>query len=80
LNIRNLELKEVYEFLKQNQRISKHEAKEIIESIMFSVNKQQMRLSRKELESFSKAMKLLELNSRPINVMTSLLLNIMVNK
>jgi DNA polymerase-3 subunit delta' len=80
LNIKNLELKEVYDFLKQNQRISKHEAKEIIESIMFSVNTQQVRLSKKELDSFSKAMKLLELNSRPINVMTTLLLNIMVNK
>ncbi len=80
LNIKKLELKEVYDFLKQNQRISKHEAKEIIESIMFSVNTQQVRLSKKELDSFSKAMKLLELNSRPINVMTTLLLNIMVNK
>jgi DNA polymerase-3 subunit delta' len=78
LNIENLELKDIYEFLKTNQRISKAEAKDIIESILFSVHTKQIKLSQKELDSFSCAMKLLELNSRPINVMTTLLLNILV--
>jgi DNA polymerase-3 subunit delta' len=76
LNIEQLGLKEVYNFLKQNQRISKYEAKEIIESILYTINHKNIRYNQQELNSFSKAMKLLELNSRPINVLTTLLLNI----
>ena len=75
LNLEKLELKDIYSFLKQNQRVSKSEAKEIIESILYTTNKRKIKLSRKELDSFSKSMKLLELNSRPINVLTTLLLN-----
>lgn len=78
LNLENLELKDIYEFLKTNQRISKQEAKDIIESVLFSIHTKQIKLSQKELDGFSRAMKLLELNSRPINVMTTLLLNILV--
>ena len=77
LNLQKLELKEVYEFLKQNQRISKSESKDVVESILYSINKNKIKLNQKELHSFSTAMKLLELNSRPINVLTTLLLNMM---
>ncbi len=76
LNLQKLELKEVYTFLKQNQRVSKNDAKNIIESILYTINIQKVNLNQKELHSFSTAMKLLELNSRPINVLTTLLLNI----
>jgi len=77
LNLSKLELKDLYKYLKENQRISKSDAKEVVESIMYSVNKNNIRLNEKELHSFSSAMKLLELNSRPINVITTLLLNIL---
>ncbi len=77
LDLSRLELKDIYSYLKENQRVSKGEAKEIVESIMYSINKNNIRLNEKELHSFSSAMKLLELNSRPINVLTTLLLNLM---
>jgi len=80
LNVQKLELKDIYNYLKANQRISKHEAKNVVESIMFSINKNNIKLSQKELQSFGTAMKLLELNSRPLNVLTTLLLNIMVKR
>lgn len=80
LNLSQLELKDVYYFLKQNQRVPKHEAKEIVESILYSINKNNIKLNQKELDSFSTAMKLLDLNSTPINVLTTLLLNLMVKK
>lgn len=80
LDIKKLELKDVYEFLKQNQRISKPQAKELIESILYKIHKENIKLSSKELESFSRAMKLLELNSRPIIVISTLLLNILIKK
>ena len=74
LNINKLDLKDIYNFLKDNQKISKNEAKDIVESILLKVNNQKIKLSHRELDFFSKSMKLLELNSRPINVLTTLLL------
>ena len=76
LNLEKLDLKDIYTFLKDNQKISKPEAKEVVESILLKVNRQKIKLSQKELDFFSKAIKLLELNSRPINVLTTLLLSI----
>ena len=76
LNLEKLDLKDIYTFLKENQKISKQEAKEIVESILLKANSQKIKLSQKELDFFSKAIKLLELNSRPINVLTTLLLSI----
>jgi len=77
IDVSRLELKEVYSFLKQNQRISKSEAKELIESLLYSANEKKLKLTAKELDSFSMAMKLCELNSRPINILTTLLLTLM---
>ena len=76
LDINKLDLKDIYNFLKDNQKISKQEAKEIVESILMKVNNQRIKLSHKELDLFSKSIKLLELNSRPINILTTLLLSI----
>ena len=76
LDINKLDLKDIYNFLKENQKISKQEAKEIVESILMKVNNQKIKLSHKELDFFSKSIKLLELNSRPINVLTTLLLSL----
>lgn len=79
LDIAKLDLKDIYAFLKDNQRISKNEAKEIVESILLKVKLQNMKLSQNQLELFSKSMKLLDLNSKPINILTTLLLTL-VNK
>ena len=76
LDINKLDLKDIYNFLKENQKISKSEAKDIVESILIKVNNQKIKLSRKQLELFSISIKLLELNSRPINILTTLLLSI----
>lgn len=77
LDLRQLELKDIYGYLKQNQRISKQEAKEAVESILYSANKYKIKLNAKQLQSFSTAMKLLELNSRPISILTTVLLNLL---
>jgi len=76
LDIKKLDLKDIYNFLKENQKISKHEAKEIVESILLKAKSQNISLSKSQLELFSKSIKLLELNSRPINVLTTLLLSL----
>ena len=76
LDINKLDLKDIYNFLKENQKISKNEAKDIVESILIKANNQKIKLSRKQLELFSISIRLLELNSRPINILTTLLLSI----
>lgn len=80
LDITKMDLKEVYAFLKDNQRISKAEAKKIVESSLFKVNSQKINLTQNELDTFSKSIKLLELNSRPINVLTTLFLTLLNRK
>ena len=76
LNLNKLDLKDIYNFLKENQKISKNEAKQIVESILLKVNSQKIKLSAKELDFFSKSIKLLELNSRPLKILTTLLLSL----
>jgi len=80
LDIIKLDLKDVYTFLKQNQRISKTDAKEFIEASLYKLNTQKIKLTQKELDIFSKSIKLLELNSRPVNVLTSFLLTLLNRK
>jgi len=80
LDVRKLDLKDVYEFLKQNQRIDKKESISFVESLLIKVNKENIELTQSELELFSKSIKLLNLNSRPINVLTTLLLTIINRK
>lgn len=80
MDISRMDLKELYLFLKENQRVSKNDAKKLVEAIMFKVNSQKIKLSQKELDLFSKSIKLLDLNSRPINVLTTLLLMLLNRK
>ncbi len=76
IDLLKMDLKDIYLLLKENQRISKDEAKKLVESILFKVDSQKIKLKESELEIFSKSMKLLELNSRPINVLTTLFLTL----
>ena len=80
LNLKNIDLKDTYNFLKEKQKISKTEAKTLIESMIYKVNTQKIKLTTKELDSFSVAIKLIELNSKPINILTTLLLTLMHRK
>ena len=77
IDIKTFELKDVYQFLKQNQRLNKQDTKDLIESLLYTASIQKIKFSTKELDAFATAMKLCELNSRPINVLTTLLLTLM---
>ena len=77
IDIKNLDLNMIYNFLKQNQRISKLELKELIESILYEIKNQKITLNKTQLDSFTTSIKLCDLNSRPINILNTLLLNLM---
>ena len=77
LNIKKLDLKDIYTFIKNNQKITKDEAINIVETILIKVNKENIKFNQKELDVFFKSIKLLELNSKPTTVLTYLLLSIL---
>lgn len=80
LNIAKLDLKDIYNFIKQNQKISKNDAKDLIESVLLKVKEQNLLLDESQLNIFSKSIKLIELNARPINILTTLLLSLSKQK
>ena len=77
LNIKKLDLKDTDTFIKNNQKITKDEAINIVETILIKANKENVKLNQKELDIFFKSIKLLELNSKPTTVLTYLLLSIL---
>ncbi|VAY88456.1 DNA poymerase III subunit delta' [hydrothermal vent metagenome] len=77
LNLIKMDLKQIYDFLQKNKRISKSDAKALIESLLFKVQSQNIKLNQQQLDSFSLSIKLINLNSKPINVLTNILLNLM---
>ena len=77
LNIKKLDLKDIYTFIKNNQKITKDEAINIVETILIKANKENIKFNQKELDIFFKSIKLLELNSKPTTVLTYLLLSIL---
>ncbi len=80
LDLRTFSLKELYAYLKSKERINQVEAKEELGSLMQEVTRKKIILKSQELELFSTSMKLLNLNSKPINILGNLLLHILQNK
>lgn len=76
LNLNKMDLKSIFAFLKTNQRISKFEAKEFVESLCLEIVKNKISLNEKELSLFNKSIRLLELNSRPSSVLATLLMSL----
>jgi DNA polymerase-3 subunit delta' len=71
-----LEYSKVFEFLKTNSRIGKNDAKLLIEALYYkAIVIDKILLSSHQLENFDKAYRLLELNSKPQNVIAMLLMS-----
>ncbi len=65
INLLKMNLRDIFEFVKARQRISKIELKELIQDIFYeAVHKYSMKFDEKELEVFENALKLAELNTR----------------
>ncbi|RXJ92616.1 DNA polymerase III subunit delta' [Aliarcobacter trophiarum LMG 25534] len=77
LNIKKLDLKDIYSFIKNSQKITKNEAINIVETILIKANREKVKFNQKELDVFFKSIKLLELNSKPTTVLSYLLLSIL---
>lgn len=76
MNLAKVDYSDIFSFLKENARISKIEAKELVETIYARATIVDMLiLSNEQLEVFDKAYRLLELNSRPMSVLSLILMS-----
>ncbi len=76
IDINSFGLKELFEFIKKNQNISRDGAKSIIEALLFQIQHKNLSLQEQQLELFSNSIKLLNLNSKPINILTTIFLSL----
>jgi DNA polymerase-3 subunit delta' len=68
----------IFSFLKEHERLSKHEAKALLEALFHrAVVVDKLILSTYQLECFDKAYRLLEVNSRPQSVFALVLMSFM---
>ena len=75
LSFKNLDLEDIYLFVKEHQRVSKPLLKEIVQVILKkAVNEEGINLSEKELDIFQTALHLCELNGRANFILSTVLL------
>lgn len=76
LNLLRIDYAQVFAFLKENARIKKIEAKELLEALYYRATVTDMLiLTPIQLENFDKAYRLLELNSRPQSVLAMVIMS-----
>ena len=76
LNLARIDYKEVFAFLKENARVSKNDAKNLVEALFHQATVVNMLiLTPSQLENFDNAYRLLNLNSRPQTVLAMLIMS-----
>ena len=76
LDLKHLSLDDIFKFLKKHKNSSRDEVKEIIQMLLKVVVRDKIKLSASELDMFDKTLSLSQLNSRPQNILSYLLLTI----
>lgn len=81
LNLLRLDYGQVFSFLKENARTSKEEAKLLVEALYHrAIVIDKLLLSEQQIDNFDKAYRLLELNSKPQNVLSMILMSFIGEK
>ena len=76
ITLKNLDLSGLFAFVKEHDRLKKHEAKALIEQLMYqAIHGEKMALTTLQLEGFEKALRLIELNSRFQSMLVMVLMN-----
>jgi DNA polymerase-3 subunit delta' len=76
INLGRIDYKEVFDFLKANSRISKNEAKALVEALFYRATVvDKLILSENQLDIFDKAYRLLDLNARAQSVLAMLVMS-----
>lgn len=81
INLLRIDYAQVFRFLKENARIGKADAKLLVEALYHrAIVIDKLLLSQEQLDNFDKAYRLLELNSKPQNVFSMLLMSFVNEK
>ena len=81
LNLARIDYKEVFAFLKEHARVKKNDAKDLLEALFYQATVQdRLILSPAQLDSFDKAYRLLDLNSRPQSVLAMIIMSFVREK
>lgn len=81
LKLDKLDASDIYNFVQTNSNLGKVELKELVQTIVQeAICEYHLNFSEKELEYFGNLIELIELNSRPNNILTTLLLSIQMRK
>jgi len=76
LTLGSLDLQGMFNFVKDHSSLKKHDAKDLIEALLYhAVHIENLSLTSAQLESFDKAFRLIELNSRFQTVLVMILMN-----
>ena len=76
ISLSRLDYSAIFDFLKTYARVSKNEAKQLVESLFYKATVlEKLILSEKQLENFDMAYRLLELNSRPQSIFALVLMS-----
>lgn len=76
MNLAKIDYKEIFSFLKEHARVSKNDAKTLVEEIYYRATVvDRLILSQRQLDNFDKAYRLLDLNARPQSVFAMLLMS-----
>jgi DNA polymerase-3 subunit delta' len=81
ISFAKIEYAEVFHFLKENARVKKSEAKDLVEALYYQATiVDKLILTNVQLDNFDKAYRLLELNSRPQSVLAMLIMSFVREK
>lgn len=76
IELGKLDLAKMFAFVKEHERLKKHEAKALIEQLSHqAIHTERLSLTSSQLEGFEKALRLLELNARFQSVLVMVLMN-----
>ena len=76
INLAKIDYQEIFSFLKEHARVSKNEAKALVEKLFYRATVvDKLILSQRQLEDFDMAYKLIDLNARPQSVFAMLLMS-----
>jgi DNA polymerase III subunit delta' len=76
ITLKNLDLSGLFTFVKEHERLKKHDAKALIEQLMYqAIHVEKLSPTAAQLEGFEKALRLIELNSRFQSVLVMVLMN-----
>jgi DNA polymerase-3 subunit delta' len=79
-NYHKFDLAFLQNYIKNNRYLSKEDAANYIQSLFLNLSNMEIKLNEYQLEKFSKALKMLDLHVRPINIVSSILLMLLNSK